>query len=78
MVSDVSPACVGLGTLPLISPSPRSSTSSSLASHMMRDDARGRTYAPDLSRSRSQSLATTTVGRTAAPGSGFGSGMYGC
>ncbi|KAJ4485266.1 hypothetical protein J3R30DRAFT_1334935 [Lentinula aciculospora] len=64
------------GTAPLMSPSPRSSNSSSLASQLMRDDVRGRTYAPDLSRSRSQSLATTTVGRVPA---GLGAaGMYGC
>ncbi|KAF9017110.1 hypothetical protein BDP27DRAFT_1378668 [Rhodocollybia butyracea] len=65
------------GTHPLISPSPRSSTSSSLASHMMtRDDVRGRTYATDPSRSRSQSLATSTVGR--GPTTGVGAaGMYG-
>ncbi|KAJ3929457.1 MAG: hypothetical protein NXY57DRAFT_413168 [Lentinula lateritia] len=64
------------GTVPLMSPSPRSSTSSSLASQIMKDDVRGRTYASDLSRSRSQSLATTTVGRLSA---GFGAaGMYGC
>ncbi|KAJ3723799.1 hypothetical protein C8R42DRAFT_470968 [Lentinula raphanica] len=64
------------GTVPFTSPSPRSSTSSSLASQILREDARGRTFAPDLSRSRSQSLATTTVGRGPA---GLGAaGMYGC
>ncbi|KAF5335595.1 hypothetical protein D9758_017263 [Tetrapyrgos nigripes] len=68
------PRPIGGGRLP---PSLSSSISPSMLSTPANPMSRGRTYAPDLSRSRSQSLATATVARPLPIGAGASYGGAG-